>query len=608
MRVTYSTYRDKLRTRLWELLSRFASTDAPRSETDSTGEIWIWRERVFYGVFLASLVLLTIPYFPTLIAAVKTGIWIHAAAYTFFYLLVIVVLFVKRVSFVYRAVLGLTLIYVVALYTLDIAGLQGSGRIYLFFFSLMACTLLGLKYGLAALGVNVVTLVLFLLFGANREESWNQLFATLGHTDGWLITSGTFTLMNSVAVISLAVLFRGLESGLSTSKKLQMELEQERAHLSAINRELTRQIEERSRAELALRENEEHLRSLMESAAHFAVFRLVHDDTAPLKFKVVFVSPSIVDIVGVPEPMRFETWFHGLHPDDRDRIFEANRKLFATYKFNEIMRVFNPAQKEWRWIRTISTGIPDDQNRLLFANGIVLDITERKRAEEELMAHREHLRQMGYELLLTEERERRRIAVDLHDHIGQSLAISKIRLKTLRNAIVPMELTASIDQVCDLIEQMIQEIRTLTFDLSPPILYELGLESALEWLTEEIQDKYGITTELERHWRPMNLTDDVRVFLFRAVRELLMNVVKHAQASRARIVIMSDSEQIQIVVEDDGIGFHAPTASRPNSQMSGFGLFSIRERLDSIGGRLDIEHRREGGTRATLVLPVLSPE
>ena len=143
-------------------------------------------------------------------------------------------------------------------------------------------------------------------------------------------------------------------------------------------------ITEQKKAEETLRESEEHLRSLTKSASNFAVYRLSHDKTNPHLLKVVFVSPSVEEILGIDEPMKFETWFLNMHPDDVERITIANQKAFETMRFDEEYRTWDKNKKEWRWIHAISTGTTDEENWTGYVNGILLDITDRKQAEEAL--------------------------------------------------------------------------------------------------------------------------------------------------------------------------------------------------------------------------------
>ncbi len=142
------------------------------------------------------------------------------------------------------------------------------------------------------------------------------------------------------------------------------------------------------------------------------------------------------------------------------------------------------------------------------------------------------------------------------------------------------------------------------FEISSPILYELGFEAAIRHRVDQIQKEHAIIAACEHDQQPKPLDDDVRVLLFQAVNELLINVVKHARARHVAVRIRREEDQIRVGVEDDGIGFDASgTAARP-TLTGGFGLFSIRERLSDVGGGILIESQSGRGTRVTLVAPI----
>jgi signal transduction histidine kinase len=232
------------------------------------------------------------------------------------------------------------------------------------------------------------------------------------------------------------------------------------------------------------------------------------------------------------------------------------------------------------------------------------EITERKRAEARLLTYQQRLRSLASQLSLTEERERRRMATVLHDRVGQTLAICKIKLGALRQLASSTELAEPLDEVDKYLKEIIRATRALTLDISSPILYQLGLEAALEWLTEQTWERDGIPSEFRDDRRPKPLDDDVRVLLFQAVRELLVNVAKHAQAHSVKVAIQREDSNVQIIVEDDGVGFTTFPIGSHWSEIKGFGLFSIRERLDYLGGQLQIKSERGNGTRVTLVAPL----
>jgi PAS domain S-box-containing protein len=252
-------------------------------------------------------------------------------------------------------------------------------------------------------------------------------------------------------------------------------------------------------------------------------------------------------------------------------------------------------------VRTFPVRISDQ----VLSLGIARDVTERKQAQQKLLNDREQLKLLASALSLTEERERRRLATELHDQIGQSLVISKIKLDQLRKNQSSGELSGALDEVSSCLGQVINETRTLTFDLSYPILYELGFEAAVaEWLTEHIQEEHGIETDFEDDGQSKPLDDDIRTLLFRNVRELLINVVKHARARRVKVTTRRVKDHIRISVEDDGVGFDPVEVAAMAANRAEFGLFSIRERLEQLGGLFEVVSAPGRGTRVTMTAPL----
>ena len=237
--------------------------------------------------------------------------------------------------------------------------------------------------------------------------------------------------------------------------------------------------------------------------------------------------------------------------------------------------------------------------------GVFRDITNRKEAEAKLFEHQQQLKSLSSELLLAEERERRRIAIELHDRISQSLVISKIKLDSLGESITSKDTGKVLKEVCDSLRQTIQDTRSLTFDLSSPILYELGFEMAVsEWLTEQIEKKNGIATKFRDDGKNKALDNDISVLLFRTVRELLINVIKHAKAKHVTVSTRKVDNEIEVSVEDDGVGFNPPEVMSIPARIGRFGLFSIRERLEYLGGRIEIESGTGEGCKITVAAPL----
>ena len=243
----------------------------------------------------------------------------------------------------------------------------------------------------------------------------------------------------------------------------------------------------------------------------------------------------------------------------------------------------------------------------LTENRAASDIRESKHIEEQLYAHRRKLRSLAVGLSTSAERERFRIAADLHDCIGQMLAASQLKVKALRRA-GDREREALIDELKEVIDQMDCDIRSMTFDLSSPVLYQLGLVPGLEWLDEQVKLQHGLMVDLATEGDCEVIDQDMRFLMFRCIRELLLNVAQHADVDRATVSLRCAAAQLQAVVQDAGRGFDTGRLVDCMDGSSGFGLFGIQEHLAHIGGHFAIESTPGEGTRCLLAIPFLPSE
>jgi len=223
-------------------------------------------------------------------------------------------------------------------------------------------------------------------------------------------------------------------------------------------------------------------------------------------------------------------------------------------------------------------------------------------AREQLLAHQSELRKLTEQLVTAEVRERRSIAVDLHDGIGQTLAMMRMKLGEAAAA-APVIAASSLEYLKDLLNDAIEQTRSLTVQLSPPVLRELGLGPALEWLCEKCTNDHEVSCSFVEIGRPRALGQDTRALLYVSTRELLLNAIKHASASRVDVKLEWSDEEIRIDVQDDGKGFDSQPAAH-----AGYGLFGIRERLRSLDGLLQIESQLGSGTRAWIEVSALNDE
>ena len=236
---------------------------------------------------------------------------------------------------------------------------------------------------------------------------------------------------------------------------------------------------------------------------------------------------------------------------------------------------------------------------------LVIEVEQRKLYEQDLIGLQQRLRELSTRLIQTEARERRRIATEIHDRIGQTLAVTKMQLGSILADFDHQDLKNRIASTREMITQTIGDVRHLTFEISPPIIYELGLMAALEWLTENLRKQHGLNVDIiAADERDQELSTDTSVFLFRTCNELLVNIVKHSGATNAYIHINIGSKLITLKITDNGAGFD-PILLHEGFDPSerGFGLFSIQEQLQHLGGTMEIDSTPDQGSTVKIALP-----
>jgi PAS domain S-box-containing protein len=314
----------------------------------------------------------------------------------------------------------------------------------------------------------------------------------------------------------------------------------------------------------------------------------------------------------------------GLRPED---VVEDMSQVYARIHADDICRVqksiaqsartLTPWHAEFRmrhpakgdvWVEGRSTPEPRPDGAVLWS-GFFHDITERKVAEASLDAKQKQLASMAVDLSLAEERERRRIASELHDHIGQMLLLIRIKLGSLA-----AQFEESVDgdtyrDIQELLGQTITDVRSLTQQLNPPLLSCVGLEAALEWLAKRMEKDYSLLVDFSDDGSAKPLCGEFRAVLFQSARELLINVSKYAGTNEAWLTIGREADRLRLVVQDGGIGFLChPHNGMHGLRNSSYGLFNIRQRIEYLGGKLVIESAPGCGTRVTIHVPLTIDE
>jgi PAS domain S-box-containing protein len=236
---------------------------------------------------------------------------------------------------------------------------------------------------------------------------------------------------------------------------------------------------------------------------------------------------------------------------------------------------------------------------------IARDISERKKAEAELTAYQTRLKALTSQLIIAEDKERSRIAAELHDHIGQNLAFSRIQVARAKKYAPEGKAATILDELSQSLIHTIRETKELIFDLSSPLLHEIGLSAAISnWLEDQVGRKNSIMVNFVHSGKELSLGNDIKSIVFRNVRELLCNVVKHAQATEVNVSLANNEEELVIIVRDDGIGFEHDDTTYLVGTDSGFGLFSVKQQIEGLGGKLEIVSKPGKGCKAILTVPM----
>jgi PAS domain S-box-containing protein len=354
----------------------------------------------------------------------------------------------------------------------------------------------------------------------------------------------------------------------------------------------------RGLAEASLRESEERYRKLVE----------LSPDAIYVQFqgKIAFINAAGAVLLGAAGPSQLigRPVSDLVHESDRG----AMQRRFLRVEQEKITALLLPV----RYLRLDGTAVDAEAAAAPYTfEGrqavlvIARDVTERKGMEEKIRTYQNELYSVAAEMSSLEsrieERERHLIAADLHDYVGQNLVVSQFKLASLRKYLSAPDAAGHLEEVQELIGQTIEYTRSLTIELNPPILVEIGLHAAVESLAEGFEKIHGIRVIVEDDGLPKQTGEDVRYLLFRSVRELLMNAVKHSRAGSIRVSLERSLDSIRITVADDGLGFEGVSAIRKNG---GFGLFTVRERLKRAGGSCEIVSIIGAGTTVILSAPL----
>jgi len=350
-----------------------------------------------------------------------------------------------------------------------------------------------------------------------------------------------------------------------------------------------RDIAERKQAEKALKKSEKKYRDLVDNT-------LVGIFTADIKGNILYVNETLIRMLGfesTEEIISEGVLARYKHPEERDVLIERLKQEGPVKDFEvEILTKTNKA------INVLLSAVLDGD----FLSGMIMNITERKRIEEELTKSHEQLRSLSAHLQSVREESQKLLAREIHDELGQDLTALKMDLSWLKGRLRQDQkfLREKAAAMTELSDAMIQTVKRITARLRPALLDNLGVEAALEWEVGEFAKRTGIGYELAVEPKELNLDSDRYTVVYRIFQEALTNIARHAQATSVEAALRVGSGRLEMEISDNGAGITEEQIASPRS----FGIIGIRERVLQWGGEAVIKGIKGRGTTLTVTIPL----
>ena len=305
--------------------------------------------------------------------------------------------------------------------------------------------------------------------------------------------------------------------------------------------------------------------------------------------KIVYTSPSAGELLGYKsEDLLGKKIYDLIHPKDIKKA-EKNFNDLLINGAIESPITFRIKKKtnEYIWFESLKKHIIKN-NEVIGTVSSNRNITERVEANKTIKNYQKSLQNLTTEIFLVEEKQRKEIAANIHDHLSQSLVISKMKLQDLREDESLNNHVLDIDFLISHITDALENSRKITYDLCPPVLYQLGIIDAMHWFSDKIEEQYGLKVEFTTNIENIQLDDNKLISIYRSIQEIVTNSIKHAKATIIHIDFKFADEGLSILVSDNGIGFNVEKTLRNKILDSGFGLFTLKERIYNLKGTVNI--------------------
>jgi PAS domain S-box-containing protein len=318
-----------------------------------------------------------------------------------------------------------------------------------------------------------------------------------------------------------------------------------------------------------------------------------------------YISPSIKNLLGY-EQLEFlgKNAFDIVHENDTKLLKEAIKgKIFISKAMNPFTFRVRHKQGHFIWLESLTSPVYKEKKISYFITS-ARDVSQWVFAKQEIHEYQTSLRRLTTEITLIEEKQKKEIASNIHDHLSQSLVISKMRINELKKKPQLKMIGEDLKFIEAHISEALENSRKITYELSPPVLYQLGIIDALNWLLEDVEATHKIECRLNSNIAHVKLSDGKAILLYRSIQEVITNAIKYANASLITLDFDKNKLGIVILITDNGVGFDTSVLDNHHSPSgSGFGLFTVKERVQNIQGEFTIASEINRGTTIKIVIP-----
>lgn len=384
--------------------------------------------------------------------------------------------------------------------------------------------------------------------------------------------------------------------------ELELRVDTRTTELVAANVQLTKEIEEHKRVDAELRKSREEFRLLVETMSEGLI-------TCNENGVVIYINDRFCEMLGRPrEEIIGRPASECIDESSHEACDQLTAKVGAGMAVSDELKL-KRQKGDAVWVKVSPSLRYDQDGNIAGSFAVVTDISDRMRAEHTLRASENQMRHLSEQVMAAQEKERQRVATELHDGIGQTLSAIKFSVESQINRIFEQpseESFRQLESVIPKIQDAIEEVRRISMALRPSILDDIGILATLTWFCRESSLVYkDIRIQLQLDIKEECIPAEIRVVIFRIVQEAFNNTVKHSGAELMRIALSYADEVIELNIEDNGLGFDAKKANTNGKRaMGGFGLTSMRERAESSGGLYSMDSIKEKGTKIRVTWPI----